>query len=117
MDGKAANAFSSARTVFCTPKGNEVTERCCYRRRDIVGINAEPEKRRLLVSIVTLSSDQAPMLDWLSQTQPTDSRNHEIPTMHSLTVRPCEPLKVMYVRGGQTCFGAFWGKKSYRDVR
>jgi hypothetical protein len=34
-----------------------------------------------------------------------------------LTVRPCKPLKVMYVRGGQTCFGAFWGKKSYRDVR
>jgi hypothetical protein len=34
-----------------------------------------------------------------------------------LTVRPCKPLKVMYVRGGQTCFGGFWGKKSYRDVR
>jgi hypothetical protein len=33
------------------------------------------------------------------------------------TVRPCKPLKVMYVRGVQTCFGAFWGKKSYRDVR
>jgi hypothetical protein len=34
-----------------------------------------------------------------------------------LTVRPCKPLKVMYVRGGQTCFGGFWGKKSYRDMR
>jgi hypothetical protein len=34
-----------------------------------------------------------------------------------LTVRPCKPLKVMYVRGGQTCFGGFWGKTSYRDVR
>jgi hypothetical protein len=34
-----------------------------------------------------------------------------------LTVRPWKALKVMYVRGGQTCFGGFWGKKSYRDVR
>jgi hypothetical protein len=34
-----------------------------------------------------------------------------------LTVRPCKALKVMYVRGGPTCFGAFLGKKSYRDVR
>jgi hypothetical protein len=34
-----------------------------------------------------------------------------------LTVRPCKALKIMYVRGGQTCFGAFRGKKSYRDVR
>jgi hypothetical protein len=34
-----------------------------------------------------------------------------------LTVRPCKPLKLMYVRGVQTCFGALWGKKSYRDVR
>jgi hypothetical protein len=34
-----------------------------------------------------------------------------------LTVRPCKALKVMYVRGVQTCFGGFWGKTSYRDVR
>jgi hypothetical protein len=34
-----------------------------------------------------------------------------------LTVSSCKPLKVMYVRGVQTCFGTFWGKKSYRDVR
>jgi hypothetical protein len=32
-------------------------------------------------------------------------------------VRPCKPLKVMYVRGVQMCYGGFWGKTSYRDVR
>jgi hypothetical protein len=33
-----------------------------------------------------------------------------------LTVRPCKPLKVMYVRGGQTCFGEFWGKTLFRHA-
>jgi hypothetical protein len=27
-----------------------------------------------------------------------------------LTVRPCKPLKVMYMRGGQTCFGGLGGR-------
>jgi hypothetical protein len=45
------------------------------------------------------------------------TRGHSNFTSLILTVRPCKVLKVMYVRGVQTCFGGFWGKTSYRDVR
>jgi hypothetical protein len=53
---------------------------------------------------------------WAGRSAPSRPR----PACHTgmlLTVRPCKPLKVMYVRGGQTCFGGFWGKTSYRDMR
>jgi hypothetical protein len=46
-----------------------------------------------------------------------DSRRMYGATVVFLTVSSCKPLNLMYVRGGQTRFGGFWGKKSYRDVR